>query len=145
MGYGKIKSWTIGLSVIILFYACRVPDRYLVGSYKSSKGDSLVLTEDHFFRVESANPDSTIHLYRMSSGRWYRTRTRLYLTMDSRSMGQYWNCAPFRIHLNILNRNDTCAGSNRMVFNKVIIHRKKKGAEGADKKEKKKKKVVSDE
>jgi hypothetical protein len=111
------------IALVVAMAACRVPDRFLPGSYKTSEGDSLVLTEDHFFRVETENPDTNIRLFRFSSGRWYRKRSRLYLTMDSKSMGEYWSCAPFRIRLHTLKRRDTCGHSKDMVFNKVIIKR----------------------
>jgi hypothetical protein len=71
--------------------------------------------------VEVKEPDSTINLSRISTGRWYRTRRRLYLTMDSRSMGEYWSCAPFMIRLNILRRSDTCGGSKHMLFNRIVL------------------------
>jgi hypothetical protein len=129
---------------LLALLSCRVPHRHLVGSYKSDKGDSLVLTQDHFFRVETTQPDTSIRLFRMSSGRWYRTRRRLYLTMDSKSMGMYWSCAPFRIGIRKLTRNDTCAGSKRIAFTKIIVKpqrledlKNKKEAEKKKKKEEK--------
>ncbi len=135
---------------LVAFTNC-VRDKKLVGVYKTSNNDTLRLIEDHSFRIELTEPDTLLQQFKISTGRWSVQKRKLLFNMDSRSMGQYWECQPFKIGWRRLSRPTQCTeGGDRIVFRKIKV--KKKKARKTDeeeavkpKKKKKKKKEEDDE
>jgi hypothetical protein len=129
--------------VMLTLIGCK-SDKKLTGVYKTSEGDTLRLVEDHSFRIELMEPDTVqLHQFKISTGRWSVVKGKLQLTMDSRSMGQYWECQPFRIGWRRLRRPVQCEEKGEvMVFKKVKMKKTKKRntEEEEEKKPKKKKK-----
>jgi hypothetical protein len=114
------------LILFLLLAACRVPTRFVRGVYKNNNGDTLKLKDDMNFRVEVLEPDTAVlKQFKITTGRWYRKRNKVWLHVDAVSMGEYWECVPMRISFNHLRRPVECSGKgDGMVFRKV--HPKKK-------------------
>src|SRR3954465_682208 len=110
----------------ILFTCCSVKDKKLIGVYKTSNDDTLKLIEDHSFRIELTEPDTVeLHQFKIATGRWHVEKRHLKFNMDSRSMGQYWECQPLKIAWRRLSRPAQCEkGGSTIVFHKIRIKKK---------------------
>ena len=137
------------LVLFMLLCSCAVPKRWVVGVYYSDMGDSLRLNPNYSFRVEMMNPDSaTKKQLKFTSGRWYKKRNKVHLTVAARAMGEYWQCRPLRVSWHHLRRPVECEGERgpSMDFRKVHLKKKRKRAEeGEYEKGKKRKDGISPE
>jgi hypothetical protein len=120
---------TVGFILLLLFTACRVPEHFVTGTYKSNFGDSLKIFEDHTFRAEIREPDTAIlKQVRFSGGRWELEKGKLYLATATRDMGPYWGCVPLSVGFNHLSRPIECTEnkSGYLNFNKILLQPKQK-------------------
>jgi hypothetical protein len=126
----------------LLFSACRLPDKWVTGVYINGAGDSLRIKTNYAFRAEMADPD-TVEKRQMkyTSGRWHQEKGKLYLTVATESMSQYWGCVPMKVSIRHLKRPVECSEGNgkQMHFKKIHI-KKPKPFDGKPRKEKKGKK-----
>jgi hypothetical protein len=131
--------------VFIVLISCKSREKRLVGVYKTSQGDTMRLVEDNSFRIELADPDTVQHKqFKIATGRWNLEGNKLKLHMDSRSMGTYWECQPFRTGWRRLRRPRECTeGGDKLVFKKTRVKKPKydqeEDEEGTRRKKKKKK------
>lgn len=66
-------------------------------------------------------PDTT-KTFKITTGRWHRKGGKVFLNVDSRSMGPYWECHPMRKGLRRLRRPDGCEeGGSNIVFKKIVV------------------------
>jgi hypothetical protein len=115
------------LTLLILAFAC-LPEKRVPGVYLNNFGDSLRMRTDHSFRVEVLNPDTAVlKQLKFPSGRWHKENRKVYLTVATKSMGDYWQCLPFKATYNHLKRPVGCTEekSKSMHFKKVQIKARK--------------------
>jgi hypothetical protein len=145
----KTTVWIVFFIALGATFSNCVRDKKLVGVYKTSNDDTLKLIADHSFRIELTEPDTTLGQFKIATGRWHTEKRKLKFNMDSRSMGQYWECQPFSTGWRRLSRPAQCSeGGDKIVFRKIKLKKKKKGKTGPEeelKKTKKKKKKKKEE
>ncbi len=135
-------------SVVILLLAIGcVPTRKVIGVYGTDYGDTMRVVEDHSWKIELAEPDTTNHKqFKYTTGRWHKKRNKLELHVDSRSMGTFWECAPMKIGWGRLRRNMECDGKGKnYIFEKVNYRKLRRVARKETKREIKREKKEKDE
>lgn len=125
---------------VLFLIGCRLPDRWVTGTYVNREGDTLKIKTTRSFRVEVMDPDTVEKKQlKFTSGRWHQEKRKLYLTIATESMGDYWSCVPMKVSLRHLKRPVECTEGKgkKMNFKKVHVKKKKK----KDKKKKNKEKT----
>src|SRR5688572_117860 len=134
----------LGLAAFILLVPRCITRKMVAGVYYSDRGDTLRLNENSSWRVEVLEPDTVVlKQLKFTSGRWFKKKRKLHLTVAAKEMGEYWGCVPMQISFRHLKRPVDCEVEGRgitMNFHKVRV-KKPKDPE----KEKKKRKKVKEE
>jgi hypothetical protein len=118
-----------GLIIIVILSGCRYPDRWITGIYITKNDDTLRVKNNRSFRVELTEPDTAgLKQLKFTSGRWHQERGKLYLTVATKSMGDYWQCVPMKIGIKTLKRPIECTenGPKSLVFKKIRLKKVKK-------------------
>src|SRR5690606_32962993 len=106
-----------GILIIVvsaLLFVCCIPQHGIIGTYGTAYEDTMRVVEDHSWRIELSEPDTTDHKqWKYTTGRWHKKWNRLHLTVDSRSYGPYWECKPFKIGWRRLSRSIECDGNGK--------------------------------
>jgi hypothetical protein len=137
----KKRALLVALCLALCLPACYVPKKWVVGVYYADTGDTLRINPNYAFRVEMLNPDSASQQQlKFTSGRWYKKRNKLHLTVAAKVMGEYWQCVPLMVGWRHLRRPADCNGGGPTIdFRKVHFKklRKRPETEKEDKKNKK--------
>jgi hypothetical protein len=129
---------SIFLVTVVLLAAWRcVPERRVMGVYGTAYEDTIRLVYDHSWKVELAEPDTVDHKqFKYTTGRWHKKRNRIFLNVDSKSYGPYWECLPLKVSWSKLRRNIECDGKGKnYVFKKVNYRKLRRVARKEAKKE----------
>jgi hypothetical protein len=130
----------LGMTALLTLIPGCISRKMVVGVYFSDRGDTLRLRDNISFRIEVLEPDTVVQKQlKFTSGRWYKKKRKLYLTVAAKEMGEYWGCVPMHITFNHLRRPVDCEVEGKgitMNFHKVRV-KKPKDPEKEKKKRKK--------
>src|SRR5687767_12106870 len=124
-----LRMRIIFILFLILLIGCKLPARWVTGTYVNHEGDTLKIKTNRSFRVEMVNPDTVAKKQlRFTSGRWHQEGRKLHLTVATESMGDYWSCVPMKVRIRHLKRPVECTEgeSKNMNFRKVHVKKVKK-------------------